>query len=199
MSWKRFKFGNQKIYVVPGSDHRFRTEHDAKFYCEQNGIDFKTVEKYDSRKEYARCIALKILEREGDISELRRQVEFELIPAKFETVHVKDKVVKNWFVPVNFDGDHNFFTCRTKKEAEGYCRKNGIPIKSIFSREHTEPVYKDVCIEQNAVYTADFVYKDSNGNEIVEDVKSDITRKEADYVLRRKLMLHIHGIRIKET
>lgn len=185
--------------MVPGSDHRFRTEHDAKFYCEQNGIDFKTVEKYDSRKEYARCIALKILEREGDISELRRQVEFELIPAKFETVHVKDKVVKNWFVPVNFDGDHNFFTCRTKKEAEGYCRKNGIPIKSIFSREHTEPVYKDVCIEQNAVYTADFVYKDSNGNEIVEDVKSDITRKEADYVLRRKLMLHIHGIRIKET
>jgi hypothetical protein len=59
-------------------------------------------------------------------------------------------------------------------------------------------VYKNVCIEQNAVYTADFVYYE-NGQLVVEDVKSDITRKEADYVLRRKLMLHVHGIRIKET
>ena len=60
-------------------------------------------------------------------------------------------------------------------------------------------MYKEVCIEHNAIYTADFVYIDSTGEEIVEDVKSEITRKEADYVLRRKLMLHVHGIRILET
>lgn len=199
MSWKRFKFGNQKIYVVPGSDHRFRTEHDAKFYCEQNGIDFATVEKYDSKKEYDRWIELQLLEKAGEISELRRQVEYELIPAKYETVYVKDKVIKCWFVPVDYDGEHNQFVCGTRKEAEAYCREHGLPMKTIFSKEHTEPVYKEVCIEQNAVYTADFVYREKDGSEVVEDTKSEITRKEADYVLRRKLMLDRYGIRILET
>lgn len=199
MSWKRFKFGNQKIYVVPGSDHRFRTEHDAKFYCEQNGIDFATVEKYDSKKEYDRWLELQILQRAGEVSELRRQVEFELIPAKYETAHIKNKVVRKWFVPVGYDMEHNLFVCSTKKEAEDYCREHGLKLKTIFFKEREEPVFKEVCVEQNAVYTADFVYKDKDGNEIVEDTKSEVTRKEADYVLRRKLMLHVWGIRILET
>lgn len=199
MSWKRFKFGNQKIYVVPGSDHRFRTEHDAKFYCEQNGIDFATVEKYDSKKEYERWLELQILQRAGEVSKLRRQVEFELIPAKYETVYIKNKVVRKWFAPVGYDMEHNLFVCSTKKEAEDYCREHGLKLKTIFFKELVEPVYKEVCVEQNAVYTADFVYKDKDGNEIVEDTKSEVTRKEADYVLRRKLMLHVWGIRILET
>ena len=199
MSWKRFKFGNQKLYVIPGTAHRFRTEHDAKFYCDEHGIDFSTVEKYDSKKEYDRWLELQLLEKAGEISDLRRQVEFELIPAKYETVHIKDKVMRTWFVPVCFDGEQNKFQCSTRKEAEAYCREHGLPMKTIFCREHTEPVYKDVCIEQNAVYTADFVYRDEDGSEVVEDTKSEITRKEADYVLRRKLMLHVHGIRILET
>lgn len=199
MSWKRFKFGNQKLYVIPGTTHRFRTEHDAKFYCDEHGIDFATVEKYDSKKEYDRWLELQVLQRAGEISELRRQVEFELIPAKYETVHIKDKVVKNWFVPVHWYGEENRFMCSTRKGAEAYCRENGLPLKTIFSKEHTEPVYREVCIEQNAVYTADFVYRDKDGNEVVEDVKSEVTRKEADYVLRRKLMLDRYGIRILET
>ena len=198
MSWKRFKFGNQKLYVIPGTSHRFRTEHDAKFYCDEHGIDFGTVEKYDSKKEYERWLELQVLQRAGEISELRRQVEFELIPAKYETVHVKDKTVKVWFVPVEYDNEPNFYTVGTRKEAEAYCREHGLPLKSVFSRDHMEPVYKEVCIEQNAVYTADFVYY-KDGDLIVEDVKSDVTRKEADYVLRRKLMLHVHNIRILET
>lgn len=198
MSWKRYKFGNQKIYVVPGSDHRFRTEHDAKFYCEQNGIDFSTVEKYDSKKEYDRWIELQLLEKAGEISELRRQVEYELIPAKYDTIYVKDKVIKSWFL-LDYDVEHNQFVFGKRKEAEAYCREHGLPMNKIFSTEHTEPVYKEVCIEQNAVYTADFVYRDKDGSEVVEDTKSEITRKEADYVLRRKLMLHVHGIRILET
>lgn len=196
MSWKRFKFGNQKIYVVPGSNHRFRTEHDAKFYCEQNGIDFSTVEKYDSKKEYDRWLELQLLERAGEVSELRRQVEYELLPAKYETVYVKHKTVKKWLV---FTAPGSGTTFDTKKAAVDFCKSKGLRLKDIGYIAKEEPVYKQVCIEQNAVYTADFVYKDKDGNEIVEDTKSEITRKEADYVLRRKLMLHVHGIRILET
>lgn len=197
MSWKRFKFGNQKLYVIPGTEHRFRTEHDAKFYCDEHGIDFSTVEKYDSKKEYARWLELQILQRAGEISELRRQVEFELIPAKYETEKVKDKVVREWFVP--YDLPFGIKQCMTRKKAEEFAKANKIPYKKIYSKEFTKPVYKEVCFEQNAVYTADFVYRNKDGKEIVEDVKSEVTRKEADYVLRRKLMLHVWGIRILET
>ena len=74
----RAKFGNTKLYVIPGTANRFRTEHDARFYCQEHGIDFAVVEKYDSRKEWDRWNALQLLEREGIISDLRRQVEFTL-------------------------------------------------------------------------------------------------------------------------
>lgn len=57
---------------------------------------------------------------------------------------------------------------------------------------------KGKLIERQAVYTADFVYTDSRGRQIVEDTKSPPTRKEKDYILRRKLMLWVHGIRIRE-
>lgn len=175
MSWKRFKFGNQKLYVIPGTEHRFRTEHDAKFYCDEHGIDFSTVEKYDSKKEYARWLYLQILQRAGEISELRRQVEFELIPAKYETKKVKDRVVREWFVP--YDLPCGIKQCMTRKEAETFAKANKIPYKKIYSKEHTEPVYKEVCIMQNAVYTADFVYRDKDGKEVVEDVKSEVTAR----------------------
>lgn len=199
MSWKRFKFGNQKLYVIPGTIHRFRTEHDAKFYCDEHGIDFATVEKYDSKKEYDRWLELQIMQRTGEISELRRQVEFELIPAKYETVKVKDRTVRDWLVLSPFHEGKVEYTCLTRKEAEAWCKEHRYPYRLISRKEYTEPVYKDVCIEQNAVYTADFVYRDKEGDEVVEDVKSEVTRKEADYVLRRKLMLHVWGIRILET
>ena len=195
MSWKRFKFGNQKLYIIPGTAHRFRTEHDAKFYCNEHDIDFATVEKYDSKKEYDRWLELQMLEKTGEIVNLRRQVEYELIPAHYEMIFVKEKTVKQWLV---YTEDSLCKTFDTKKEAIEYCKSAGLKQKDIGCITRTEPVYKNVCIEQNAVYTADFVYYE-NGQLVVEDVKSDITRKEADYVLRRKLMLHVHGIRIKET
>jgi Protein of unknown function (DUF1064) len=47
-------------------------------------------------------------------------------------------------------------------------------------------------------YTADFQYRE-NGELVVEDVKSPATKKARDYVLRKKLMLAIHGIEIRET
>lgn len=51
------------------------------------------------------------------------------------------------------------------------------------------------CIEHGCDYIADFVY--CIGDEIiVEDTKGVRT---ADYIIKRKLMLYIHGIRIRET
>lgn len=50
-------------------------------------------------------------------------------------------------------------------------------------------------IERRCVYVADFVY-DQDGETVVEDVKG---RRTKEYVLKRKLLLHQYGIRIKET
>lgn len=55
-------------------------------------------------------------------------------------------------------------------------------------------------IERECSYTADFVYFDIESKEVVvEDVKGGKATKTKDYVIKRKLMLHMHGIRIKEV
>lgn len=51
-------------------------------------------------------------------------------------------------------------------------------------------------IEKCTRYIADFVYKDREGNTVVEDTKGFRT---PEYIMKRKLMLHLYGIRIKET
>lgn len=50
-------------------------------------------------------------------------------------------------------------------------------------------------IEQSVKYVADFVYTDENGQTVVEDTKGFKTK---DYIIKRKLMLHVYGIKIKE-
>lgn len=50
------------------------------------------------------------------------------------------------------------------------------------------------CLERSVNYIADFVY-DDHGKTIVEDTKGVKTK---DYIIKRKLMLQVHGIRIKE-
>lgn len=106
-------------------------------------------EVYDSKKEMRRHQELLLLERDGQISGLKRQVEYLLIPAQRETTII-----------------------------------NGIPMKGKV-------------IERKVSYTADFVYFDRRKQEVVvEDAKGVKTR---DYVMRRKLMLYIHGIRITEV
>lgn len=185
-----FKFGNRHVYEVPGVTHLFNHERDAQFYCKEHDVDVKTIIKYDSKKEYDRWLVLQQMQKEGKISDLQRQVVYELIPAKTETVKVKDKLVNVWVV--------ENLKFRTQKEAHAYCRSIDLQTSAATCVKTPQPVYKEVTIEHNAVYTADFVYNEA-GKLVVEDVKSDITRKEKDYVLRRKLMLHVHGIRIKET
>jgi hypothetical protein len=53
-------------------------------------------------------------------------------------------------------------------------------------------------LERKIDYVADFVYTDAEKGElIVEDTKSEAT-KTKDFVIKRKLMLAIHGIRVRE-
>ena len=50
--------------------------------------------------------------------------------------------------------------------------------------------------ERSVTYIADFVYDDENGKHIVEDCKG---MRTPAYIIKRKLMLYIHGIKILET
>lgn len=93
---------------------------------------------FDSVKEYRRFCELRLIERSGAITDLQRQVKFELIPSQ----RIGGKV-----------------------------------------------------IERACSYIADFVYIE-NGKKVVEDTKGFRT---PDYIIKRKLMLWVHGIRIKEV
>lgn len=97
------------------------------------------TEGYDSKKEHRRASLLKALARSGEISELREQVKYVLIP--------------------------------TQRDPSG------------------------TLLEKECSYRADFVYRDKEGNLVVEDTKGVRT---AEYKLKKKLMLRVHGIRIKE-
>ena len=50
-------------------------------------------------------------------------------------------------------------------------------------------------IERACHYIADFVYEE-NGKTVVEDVKGYRTK---EYALKRKLMLQVHGIEVREV
>lgn len=51
-------------------------------------------------------------------------------------------------------------------------------------------------LEQECSYIADFVYTDKDGRQVVEDTKGF---KTPEYIIKRKLMLYVHGIRIREV
>ena len=93
---------------------------------------------FDSKKEANRWFELVLLQKAGQVTDLKRQVKYELIPSQ------------------RVDG----------KVAERAC-----------------------------TYVADFVYK-QNGKTVVEDTKGFKTK---DYIIKRKLMLYIYGIRIVEV
>lgn len=106
---------------------------------------------FDSRKERHRYITLMTLQRAGEISDLRLQVSYELIPAIYETV---EKQLK------------------------------------------TKVKLVEKCVQRAVHYIADFVYRDKDGNEIVEDAKGVRTK---EYQLKKKMMRAILGITIKEV
>ena len=108
---------------------------------------------FDSKKEYLRWCELCLLEKAGQITDLRRQVKYELIPAQYE--------------------EYERYSTKTGKRL-----KNGTRL-----------------VEKECSYIADFVYKE-NGQLVVEDTKGFKTDK---YIIKRKMMLYFHGIRIREV
>lgn len=105
---------------------------------------------HDSRKEAVRWQELKLLEEAGEITELKRQMEFLLIPPQYEELPKSNRAKKG-----------------RKKLVERAC-----------------------------IYRADFVYHTKKGELVVEDTKGFKTR---DYIIKRKLMLYIYGVKIKEV
>ncbi len=105
---------------------------------------------FDSQHEADRYATLKLQLRAGEISDLRLQVKYVLVPAKREPDNI------------------------------GPCGG----------------VKKGKIIEREMYYKADFVYKTKDGTEIVEDAKGYRTK---DYKLKRKLMLAVHGIKLREV
>lgn len=55
-------------------------------------------------------------------------------------------------------------------------------------------IHKGKLIEKECAYYADFVYE-QDGETVVEDTKG---MRTTEYVIKRKLLLYIHGIRITE-
>ena len=120
--------------------------------------DPATGYEFDSKAEFIRWCELRIMERAGKISDLKRQVTYELIP--------------------------------TQRADSTEVYKAG-PQKGL-----PKP---GAVIEMPCKYVADFVYQ-QDGETVVEDTKG--YKKGAAYdlfVIKRKLMLNVHGIRIKET
>lgn len=102
MPGRRLKYGNQKV---------------------RDGTSV-----FDSKKEYCRYYELLLLQQAGEISGLRRQERFMIVP-----------------------------------------KKNGV--------------------RRARYYTADFVYTAKDGVKVIEDVKSEITKKNPVYTLKRDLVL----------
>lgn len=104
---------------------------------------------FDSRKEFRRYEELMLLQQDGEITNLRRQVKFVLIP--------------------------------TQREPSKIGTRGGVK--------------KGKLLERECAYVADFVYSE-NGKTVVEDTKGLRTK---DYIIKRKLMLRVYGIRIREV
>ena len=57
----------------------------------------------------------------------------------------------------------------------------------------------DGYLEREVSYSCDFAYVDHLGRQVIEDVKSRATCKNPEYVIKRKLMLQVHGITVVEV
>jgi hypothetical protein len=86
---------------------------------------------------------------------------------------------KQYYKGIRFD---------SKKELNRYLILEQMQMKKYITNLEVHPVFPLIV---NGVkigrYTADFKYKNANGEEVVEDVKSKIT-KTRDYMLRKKIL-----------
>ena len=99
----------------------------------------------------------------------------------------------------------NHYIKLLEKQQNGEIRNLETQVKYVLIPAQFEPdrvgvrggKIKGKCLERECAYIADFRYIDSETWEtIVEDTKGFRT---PDYKIKRKLMLHVHGIRIKEV
>ena len=88
-----------------------------------------------------------------------------------------------------FDDKTKAFDTRAEYDEE----KGTFTVYMILPAQYDE---KGKLVERAVNYIADFTYNDENGLRVVEDAKG---MKTKEYIIKRKLMLHIHGIRIKEV
>ena len=110
----------------------------------------------------------------GSIKEVKRYGELKFLEQAGEIAKLKMQVSFE-LIPAQ----HKYY--------ERYSEKTGKRIKD-----------GKILLERGCKYVADFVYLDKAGNLHVEDTKSTPTRKKESYIIKRKLMLYIHGIRIEE-
>lgn len=105
------------------------------------------------------------------------------------------------------EGDQtaDFIPCIAFGKAAEFAEKYLRQVKYVLipaQYEHPESTTKKGrgrCVERECTYIADFVYKtilpDGDTLTIVEDTKGFRTK---DYIIKRKLMLSVYGIRIRE-
>lgn len=99
------------------------------------------------------------------------------------------------------DGKYDSRKEKRRADELGMMRRAGLieDLKEQVRFELIPKQYVDGKLAERAThYVADFTYME-NGKLVVEDVKSEATRKLPVYVIKRKLMLHVHGVRIRET
>lgn len=70
-----------------------------------------------------------------------------------------------------------------------------LPTGEVYKRGEKKGQPKLKQAEQECAYIADFAYYE-DGKMVVEDTKGMRTR---DYIIKRKLMLYVHGIKIREV
>ena len=89
-------------------------------------------------------------------------------------------------------------------EKAGHIKNLRREVKYILIPAQREVIWKNgrprhgKVIERECSYIADFVYEE-NGQTVVEDVKGGNATKTDKYIIKRKLMLYMHGIRIREV
>ena len=158
------------------------------------------VRGYASGHEAERARELRLMEKAGKIQGLREQVRFELIPAIYEVGNLE-----GW-------GDRIPLyepPCKYQAAvAENEILYGGVPPVRPFRapeilKEATirRKRRKGRCVERSCEYVADFVYYKEDGRGlfdelVVEDAKGCRTK---EYIVKRKLMLWVYGIRIREV
>ena len=95
----------------------------------------------------------------------------------------------------------------SKREAARYVELLAMWRAGEISEPICQPVFKLIPAktapsgrkENGVTYRADFSYRKKDGSRVVEDVKSPVTAKLPAYIIKRKLMLHVHGIELVEV